>query len=475
LNSLPWVDDTGYVNINWVKRCRVWWRRLHKSDVQKGLTISAAEAVVCAAMIAAFDNWVVPVLQLRLHASPYFTGIMIQLPMICLAATGPFAGALIRAFGGDKRVAVWSGLIQALCLCVFIIPISCSDKPWSLPLAAICLFGFGLAGAFNVTAWMSWMSNLIPPMIRGKYWSNRFQAMLLTKLVFALLFSLIIKALPITTQVAGITAVFVIATISRLLSASLLWIQPYRAAPPPAKPMSTRFLHPGGLWHFVRTSHRTDLGRWTLVWSLLAFGLGAAGPYFQIYMLSDSPIGLGLSASPITFTLLSQMNFIVKFLSLTFIGRMIDRLGAKPVLRIAVISTALLPLTWACTQSIPVLLLNEIAAGFAWGMVDCSTGVLLLTCGTSENRARLIAFHQTISAFAVVAGTAFGGFLLTRLPELDGSLFRSLFVLSVILRVPAVILAIAFLPAHPALRLRAGMWRAIPNLLSRGYAHFFRG
>jgi MFS family permease len=383
-----------------------------------------------------------------LNASPFVICLLIQLPFFGLALLGPIAGAIIRKLGGNKQSAIKTAMVQVICLFGFIVPIYFNDEPWAMPVAAICLIGFGFAGALNGTAWISWMSDLIPRRVRGQYWGNRAQVMILAKLLFALIFALIIHALPIQTQKIGIVSIFLLAAVSRLISVALLRIQHERVVvqTAPSAPLSARFLHPGGIFSFIRTSHRTDLGRWTLVWATLMFGVCIAGPYFQVYMLNEMPIGLGLSDKPLLFTLLVQTRWITSVLFFATAGKLIDRFGAAPLLRLSIIGAALVPLAWAYTPSVPVLIIAEIFSGIAWGTAECAISVLLLSCSTSAERARLIGFHSTVVAYATILGTAAGGFLLKYLPTMTGSHFHTLFLLSVLLRGPAIFLAVLYLP-----------------------------
>jgi MFS family permease len=459
-----------------------WWRRLRKGGLQRGLILAVIECAVCGAMLAAMENWLVPVLQLRLHASPFLIGLMAQIPFFGLALLGPVTGVLIRRMGGNKKASIITAAIQVVCLFGFIFPVQHSDAPWALPVAAICLIGFGCAGAINGTSWFSWMSDLIPRRIRGRYWGNRAQIMILAKLLFALGFAFIIRALPMQTQTLGIVTIFALAAISRLISVALLRMQHERIVVQAVSPtpLSARHLHSGGIIAFLRTSHRTDLGRWTLIWSVLMFGVCIAGPFFQVYMLSAMPIGLDLGDKPLLFTVLVQMRWITSVMSFAFAGRLIDLFGAAPLLRISIIGATLVPFVWACTSNIPILIVAEIFSGIVWGTAECALYVLLLSCSTSPDRARLIGFHSTVVAYATILGTAVGGSLLKYLPDLTGSHFHSLFLLSGILRVPAIFLAVVYLPVQSGLRIWPEIWRQFPGVqptisASRRIVRFFRG
>lgn len=71
------------------------------------------------------------------------------------------------------------------------------------------------------------------------------------------------------------------------------------------------------------------------------------------------------------------------------------------------------------------------------------------------------------------------GMLLPLLPELNGSRYRALFLISMFARIPAVLLAIRLLPELKNQEQLRGVWRLIPGLastitLSRGVIRAFK-
>jgi MFS family permease len=436
-----------------------WWGRLRKSHVQRGLTIAVFEAGIAGIMLAAVDNWLVPLLQLRMHASPFIIGLLTYLPFLSMALVGPFAAPLIRFFGGNKRLMVIVGIIQIAMLLGLLVPVHRPDLPVSFALAVTLSVGIGVVGSLSGAAWLAWMSGLIPRRVRGRYWGNRLRILIGCKLVSTALFALIIQEFPITTQTFGISLVLLIAGVARILSVVLLCLQPESRTPikPRAREsITSSFTQPGGFMDFLRNIHRTELGRWTLIYSTLLYGVMIAGPFFPVYVLAGEPNGLGLGGSPILYVILLQTAWCTRVLIYTTIGRLIDRYGPTPIMRIAVMGAVLAPLAWAFTGSPWLIVLNEIMSGIVWCSIECSVGVQLLSSGA--DRARLLGFNQTCTSFAIFLGSITGGLLLANhvLPELHGTEFRTLFILSSIIRIPALLLALKYLPRHPELRIRLG-------------------
>lgn len=434
-------------------------------------------------MWSAVENWVVPLLQMRLHASPFVIGQLTYIPFLASALIGPMLGQIIRFIGGNKRMVLVTGTIQMLALFGLLLPTFRPDLGGALPIAVTCAVAFSVVGICGAPAWLSWMADLIPKRVHGRFYSSRLQVFLVWKLVCTVLFAMLIDSFPIATRAFGIAVILIAAGVSKLISLFLFRWQPEFKRPPRRITPSARLERlPSGIFSFIRTSGVTQLGRWTMAYALMLFGVFAAGPYFAVYMLAESPRGLGLGESPYVYMILVQTNFVVRLLCYNAAGRLIDRFGAVPLLRVAMGGIMLLPLAWTCTTSLPLLILNEVFSGICWCLAESGTGVLLLTCGRETDRARLIGFNQTVTSVAVMLGALLGGTLLSldSMPTLSGSEFRTLFLFSTLLRVPAFVLALRFLPANPALHLGDEMWRLIPGLapavsFSRGVIrHFLR-
>ncbi|MBA3687128.1 MAG: MFS transporter, partial [Planctomycetes bacterium] len=234
-----------------------------------------------------------------------------------------------------------------------------------------------------------------------------------------------------------------------------------------------------GFIEFLRSIHRTDLGRWTLVWAILHAGTMLAGPYFAPYMLAKPEEG-GLGLTPVGYTVLVFTAQVVRMLMFPLAGRLVDHYGPSAMLRVAIAGIVVLPLGWALSTSFTVLIIAEICSGLAWCTAECAVGVLLLGCTNDpQDRARMIGYHQAVCCIVIVFTSTIGGQLLHILPPLDGSAFRALFIVSLFARIPALLLAIRFLPELKDPEKLQGLWRLIPGLqptitLSKGLVRAFR-
>ena len=457
--------------------------------MRHGLAIAVYEGLVVAAMLAFAESFIVPILQTRLHATPSQIGLLTIIPLLGTVFTGIVLGRIIRLLGGNKRAVVLHALVQAVLIGGLSLPLHNPDSAWAVPVGITLAVSVALAGSVGGPAWINWMGALVPRRLQSRYLAFRNRLVILVKLGFACLFAQILHELPAEHGPWGLQALIVIAVISRLASSWMIHIQ----HDPPARPvLATDSIHRGGATSFVaflRTITQTDLGRWTLVWAVLHFGVMLAGPYFAAYMLSSAPRGLGLSPGW-TYVLLIQMAVLVRVAAFPIAGRLVDLFGPAAVLRVAVCGIMVIPVAWAFTTSIPLLLLTEVISGLCWCMAEVAVGVLLFTCHRDPyQRSHLIGYHQAVVNAVAVLGAIGGSIALaggvnaegSLLPTLGESDFHMLFLLSAVFRLPAVILAMRFLPRLRALRAEesAGLWRLIPGAdltltLSRGLMGFFR-
>ncbi len=465
------------------------WQR--GSAVRHGLAIAVMEGLVVAAMLGFVESFIVPILQTRLGATTTQLGLLTVIPLLGTAFIGLILARIIGLLGGNKRAVVLHALVQSLLIAGLSVPLHHPHEEWAVPVGILLAVSIALAGAVGGPAWINWMGALVPRRIQSRYLAYRNRLVIVVKLGFACLFAYILHELPVEVGPWGLQILIIIAVISRLLSTWLIHIQhepPARTGPASSTDAINR-RHATSFPMFLRTITRTDLGRWTLVWAVLHFGVMLAGPYFAVYMLSDLPRGLGLSPGW-TYVMLIQMAVLVRVAAFPIAGRLVDLFGPAATLRIAVVGIMVVPVAWAFTTSIPLLLLTEVISGFCWCMAEIAVGVLLFTCHRNpQERSHLIGYHQSVVNAVAVLGVICGMAALHRdpdtglglLPALNGSDFHSLFLLSAVFRLPAVILAMRFLPGLRALRAEesAGLWRMIPGTelaqtVSRGLMGFFR-
>lgn len=463
--------------------------RRPRGMLREGLRFGVLEALVVGGMFAATEAWLVPLLVHRLGAAASVIGLLTIIPQLAGIGLGPISQRVISLLGGNKRASLVTGSFQIGCLALLSVPLHAPAEPWAVPLATSLIIAFGAVGAIGGPSWIAWMGGLIPRSVQGRYTSRRNRVFHASRLGCAAAFAGIVHFLPIADGPWGLQAILLLATVSRVVSVRML----ARQADPPKRPelmgTASHRLTPefGGFWHFVRTMPHSPLGRWTLVWSLLHFGVMIAGPFFSPYMLAPvAQGGLGLGDSPFLYSVLIYTSTIARLVTYPAAGKLVDLHGPAAVLRVAVVLITLIPIGWMATSNLWAIVAFEILSGIGWSLAEIAVGPLLFSCHRDpQRRAQLVGWHQSVVMTAIVLGSGIGTLLIATpwLPALTGSVFHTLFLISMLARLPAVICAIRLLPPLKELpgdvEGHGELWRLIPGAgltatVGRGLGGFFR-
>lgn len=435
-----------------------------------GIAASLVEGAAVGVLFNVLEQWLVPLLHVRLGAATTAIFLLTLIPLAFNAVIGPWAGRIISRLGGHRQATIGVGIFQAACLALLAGPVLCPEVPGALPGALALAIAIPASMALSQPAWFAWTGTFVPTMLQGRYFGQRNRLLMLVKLSAAAGFAGIVSLWPMGDDPRGLVVILAIASGTRLLAVAMLRRQPELAPrhPPRSARSAAALAVPGGFPDFVRGLRNTHFGRWNIVWSALFFGFMLAGPAFAPYMLT--PVehgGLGLAERPLLFTALVASCQVMRLLAYPLTGWIIDRVGPTLVLRWAVLGITIVPLSWALVTDVPTLIAIEVVNGLCWCAAECAALVITLGCHADPaGRIRLIGYHQTLLGVVQAGAVGLGMVLLPLLPPLEGSSFRSLFLVSVVLRIPAAILAWTMLPRLPVdvrHQLR-GIWRQLPGV-----------
>ncbi|MBA3708638.1 MAG: hypothetical protein H0W83_07465, partial [Planctomycetes bacterium] len=365
------------------------------SAIRRGIRISLLEAIMAGSMFAATETWLVPLLQQRLGAAAYIIGVLTVISQLGVVSLGVLARPVILWIGGYSQATIFTCWVQVVSLLGLSLPLYYPNADWAVPVAVSLSILHGLAGAIMAPAWLAWMGDLVPRPMMARYLAWRWRIFAPTKLVFGLVFALAVTHWPASQGPYGFQIVLLIAAVGRLASIWLLMRQHVPKPRPTLRGPESLRGSPAmvSLWAFVRTMHRTDIGRMTMVLTALSFGVLIAGPFFMSYMLEPRPIGLELDE--VTYWWLVNTGTVTRFVMVAIMGHMVGLYGASALLRVAVIGVTVVPAVWAWTTNIWCLFAVEILSGTSWCAIETSAGVLLLSCNRDPaQRMRLIGYHQ---------------------------------------------------------------------------------
>jgi MFS family permease len=392
-----------------------------------------------------------------LHATELQIGILAALPFLASLVSMP-ASLLTERTGARKKIFLWSLYTQRLLwLPIALIPLwivlrSPARQGGGLPVLVfmtLILLMHG-AGAVGNPGWMSWMADIVPARVRGKYFSRRRQWGILSAIPAALGAGWVLDhmvqpgdptaSLRCCAILFLCAAVFGVADIHLFQYVPDVPMEPRRRASALkllAGPLRDRqFLLFGG---FVAT---------------LTFAVSFMGQFVTFYLIDK----VGVTATGIQLMLLVA-PLLAQLLVLPVWGHAADRMGKRPVMAIAALGLVPVGLGW-CFMGPGMAWLGYVlsAAGAAlWTGVEVANLNFVLEFSGSEDGenggSAYVAMNSVIINIAGCLGGLSAGVIAKVLkdwhwePGVLGlhtvSFYEVLFALSGVLRLVA---AVAFLP-----------------------------
>jgi MFS family permease len=385
---------------------------------RRTVRLTQQEAVPFAVMTGLTDPFMVPY-ALALGASAFQAGLVSSVRNLVLSVSQLGVVRALHGFGSRKRLVLWAVAIQA----ALWVPIALARPlfgPWAVP-ALIALFTIGSTGAALAgPAWGSIVGDQIPARRRGAFFGRREMLVGLGTAAAGIAGGAILRLLT-REPLLGFGILCVVAALCRAASWVLLsrlderpWHEPATERVP--------FLA------FLARARSDNFVRFTLCMGLFNFAVNLTVPYLSVYMLEQLRYGY------LTYAVVTLSGPLIGNLVVPRWGRLGDARGNRVLLRWTMLATGLLPLLWPWSGNPGWLLWLHVAGGIVWGGVNLSAVNFVYDASSSGSRARLLAYFNVINGCCVSLGTVMGGWLLTVLPEVRGTAFTTLFLLSALCR-----------------------------------------
>jgi MFS family permease len=299
--------------------------------------------------------------------------------------------------------------------------------------------------------WNTWIGLCFPPSIRPHYFGIRSrlcQATLLAALVTA---GAILQSTDGTDwELAGFAALFLLAAAAR--AASIPYLQ--RQRDPAAWPE-----HRGvPLWHFITAFWRRADARLLALLISMQVAVQMGQPFLNPYLLKQ------LEVSPALYLGLIGASFAAKSIALPFLGMYAKSRGARGLLAIGAVGTALMILPWIWADSMGEMFAIQAVSGVVQGAWELAAFLLFLETIPSNERTSVMTGYFFLSSLAMAGGSLLGATLLGDDP--DPAAYALVFAVSTGARVVALLLlpfvhvevlrAIPLISSTLAVRLNAG-------------------
>lgn len=415
---------------------------LTNQEIKKGLKFSIAEGVFAHIYANLTGGIFLPAFALLLMASDFTIGLLASIPFFGTIAQ-IFGSLLVERYRQRKKITVFFAFVSRILwvpVCILIAILFDVNRDLLLTLIIILIIVHHVFGSISGVAWLSWMSNLVPPVIRGRFFGLRNSFLGMITISVTLLGGIFLdwykNNFNNVSSSYSFLILFSFAVIAGLISLFLISKQP-DVEETIQKPLIVKsiFSEP-----FKNILFR-KLVRFALFWS---FSVNFASPFFIVYMLKDLHLSYTLISAVTIFSATADL------FGMGFWGHFSDKHGNRPVLIICAVIGSFLPFAWLFTSSsawsiyllIPLL---HIAGGFFFAGYNLCSVNLLFGIAPRENNSMFFALWSMINGLAAGLGALCGGFmanrlttLITELPFDWESIFKIIFLISFIMRFSSV-------------------------------------
>lgn len=405
------------------------------SEVRRALTLSLVEGMLAQVHITLTAGAFLTGLALMLGAGNLTLGLITALPFLIqpLQLLGAW---LIERQGQRKPLTVLGSLGRAVWLVVIVLPYLPFGATQRLALLVTALSISHALLTICANAWTNWMTDLVPPRLRGRYFGTRNTVLAAVAMLVNYLGGAWLDRMRAAGDLAhGYALMLGLAVLCGACSTLLLARQPE----PPMARLPRLPLREVVCLPFRHPAFR----RFMAVLVLWNLALGTSAPFFGAHALTV----LGVSFA--TLAMFDVITSAVSLLTLPWWGRLSDRIGHRRVLLICMALVVLLPWSWilATPDTLWILFLNAMLAGIGWPGVGLAQGNRLLERAPATARSAYLAIFAAATGLAFFVASTGAGALADLLAGVQWHLgpltlneYQITFLLSSLLRGSAVVL-----------------------------------
>ncbi|HZG69420.1 MAG TPA: MFS transporter [Herpetosiphonaceae bacterium] len=404
-------------------------------EVRHGMRLGLFEAALAQVFLTIAFGTIATGLALLLGARSFELGVLAALPVIGSLLQFP-AAWWVERHGHRRRLAVIGSLGRQLWLVpalLLFLPLPTGVR-MALFLGVLAVGHMLLAVANN--AWTSWMTDLIPSNVRGRYFGARGAVTGCVAIVLGCGgASLIDYAKSTGLEAPTYAGLLVFTVVAGGLGSWLLARQPE----PPKERTTTICLSDLCLMPLRHPSFRKFVGTFSL-WNI---GLGLGAPFFIAYGLTALNLPLRTLALTETTTALCMMIAQPRW------GALADRIGHNRVLRLCMAGVAPTPLLWllASHDRVWPIFLASAIGGLMWAGIGTGQTSRMMEQAPEEGRAAFFAAFSAMTGLPFMLASMGAGALMSAIGvnpvTVDGLTFHPylmFFVASATVRLLAVIL-----------------------------------
>ena len=433
---------------------------LSKGEIRRGLRIATWDGVAGNVHNVLVGNVFLTGFALAWGANDFQLGLLGAIPF--LGALGQMAGAFLvdRWPGRRREIVMLLGLIsRSSWFAIAAIPFLFHSSPQAaMAWISLLFLLYQIIYSASGPGWVAWMAVLVPERVRGRYLGIRCRATEAVGMITAITAGLAIDGFRAAHWERGGFAVLQSVAASMGIAGFLL----LRRQPDPGYHAVAPELSLDYLFRPLRDARFRSLVIFNVSW---CFGLNVATPFLNAHLLNNMHWDFKRLAT------LGVLASIAAILMNPVWGRMADRIGYKHVLRLSWIGMLLVPVCYACCpwqMQWPIYLANIVSGVSLSGFTLAIFGITLDSLPKQARAMGAATLHAAAGPTTFISG-ALSGWLAQLLAHahwhstvLPLTNYQILFLLSVILRIPTILLLRRIQEPNAMTRMRKPVSTASP-------------
>jgi len=349
---------------------------------------------------------------LYLGMSDAMIGMLGSIPFLVTAFQLPVSYFLGKN-GGRKLVTCWGAAMGRFTwvpiLVVAAIPYF-SPQTKSLFILGLFFISHSCISVSYVS-WLSWISDLVPDNIRGKFFGSRNMICGIAGMLAVIIFGNILdhlKSHPSDGLPLGFGITFTAAVVFGMLGLYFLGrISEPRVGKPANNVSFVKFIN----LPFKEKNFRNFLV-FSFGWS---FSVYFASPFFTLYFLRYLKFSYGFVA------VLNTISACADLIGMQVWGRISDKVKNRAIIRFASWVAVFLPLAWVTVKPgayvLPIFL-HLVGGGF-WAGINLSMNNLLLRISPRENKEIFLSIFNMLAGLGAASGPILSGLALKFMADFD--------------------------------------------------------
>ncbi len=405
-----------------------------EQDIQKGLRVAVWEGCFATVHITLTTGAFLTGFALMLGVNDFQVALLTAIPLLTQVLQ-IFSIHITERLGRRKLISGLSSLIgRTLWAFVAVLPLISKWQSQSVLIFLTVFTIISMAMSFAGAPWLSWMADLVPAKIRGRYFGQRNMILGIVTMGTSLLAGQILDHYKSLNQLPiGFLIVELFAVLCAIVAFGFLMRQP---EPPYQRTPSYSFIK------MVKLPFQTEKFKKLLLFYLFyIFSVGLAISYFPVYLLKT------LSWSFSTIALLSIGTSLVSLATQPLWGLIMDRVGHKPVIKITAIGLIPVPVLYLIAtpdHTLPIWF-DIFFTGIFWSGFNLVMFNMVFHSLPNQGRLGFLAMNSALTGLANFVAMIFGGWLAQSFASFNfhflGQVwinYHILFALTLILRIAAL-------------------------------------